>query len=78
MAQIEGLNLVYWNPVTESAAKCRYHENFRFEGPSPPPKSEKFLEIFSQFSQNPYSWSTGVIFDHLTILPAISDQSRAK
>ena len=38
MAQIEGLDLVHQNHVTKSAAKCRYHENFRFEGPSPPPK----------------------------------------
>ena len=34
MAQIEGLDLVYQNHVAKNAAKCRYHEDFRFESRS--------------------------------------------
>ena len=52
MAQIKGHNLVHQNHVIKNATKCRYLENFRSESRSPPPKSEKFLENFSQFSQN--------------------------
>ena len=49
------------------ALKVRHH-----------PRNLKIFWNFFQFSQNKYSWSIGVIFDHLTKLSAISDQSRAR
>ena len=49
MAQIEGLDLVHQNRVTKSAAKCRHHENFRFESRSLPQNPKIF---FSQISPN--------------------------
>ena len=53
--------------LSKMALKVRHH-----------PRNLKIFWNFFQFSQNKYSWSIGVIFDHLTKLSAISDQSRAR
>ena len=50
----------------------------RFEVPSPPPKSEVFLENFSEFSQNQSFWSSGISFDHFTQLTPNFGLSGAK